>query len=151
MAERMSCLDAAMINPLSTVARWWRNWTIARMNLVALNRCGSEEEGRIAHDVGVTGSQLRAFAGKWPDSADLLSRRLVALALDRAEIRRTEPQVLQDLQRVCTMCGSGRACEHDLAGNPSDSVSRVYCPNTTTLDALTAERAKERTTSTRGT
>jgi hypothetical protein len=133
-----------MTNPFDTVARWWRNWRTTRANLVALDCCGGEEAGRLAHDVGMTMPQLWALAGKWPDSADLLNRRLAGLSLDPAEIRRTEPQVLQDLQRVCSMCGSGRTCEHDLATNPSDPVWREYCPNTTTLDALTAERAKSR-------
>ena len=131
-----------MTNPLNAVAQWWRNWSTTRSNLAALACCGTDETGRIAHDVGVSASQLRALAGKWPDSADLLERRLVEQGLDAADIRRAEPQVLQDLQRVCTMCRSGRVCAHDLASKPSDPVWRDYCPNTMTLDALAAERAK---------
>ena len=45
--------------------------------------------------------------------------RLAALDLDRAEIQRTEPAVLSDLQRVCTMCTSGRECKRDLAEAPT--------------------------------
>jgi hypothetical protein len=131
-----------MTNPFNAVTQWWHNWKTTRTNLLALDCCGAEEAGRIAHDVGVSVPQLRALAGKWPDAADLLNRRLAELRLDPAEIRRTEPQVLQDLQRVCTMCGSGRACAHDLASKPTDPVWREYCPNTMTLDALAAERAK---------
>ena len=131
-----------MTNPLNSVAQWWRNWSTTRSNLAALDCCGTEETGRIAHDVGVSVPQLRALAGKWPDSADLLNRRLAELNLDPADIRRAEPQVLQDLQRVCTMCSSGRVCAHDLASKPSDPVWREYCPNTMTLDALADEHAK---------
>jgi hypothetical protein len=131
-----------MTNPLNVVSEWWRNWRATRSNLTTLACCGAEETGRIAHDVGVSASQLRALAGKWPDSADLLKRRLVELGLDSADIRRAEPQVLQDLQRVCTMCTSGRVCAHDLASKPSDPAWREYCPNTMTLDALAAERAR---------
>lgn len=126
----------------NAVARWWRNWTAARANVANLDCCGADQTERIAHDVGVSAPELRALAGKWPDAADLLNRRLAALELDPAEIRRTEPQVLRDLQRVCTMCGSGRECTHDLARDPSDPVWREYCPNVTTLDAVAAERAK---------
>jgi hypothetical protein len=104
-------LEATMTNPFNAVAEWWRNWKMTRRNVAALACCGAEETGRIAHDVGVSVPQLRALAGKWPDSADLLKRRLVELGLDTAEIRRAEPQVLQDL----TMCTSGRTCARDLA------------------------------------
>jgi hypothetical protein len=134
-------VEATMTNPLNAVAEWWHNWKAARANVASFACCGAEETGRIAHDIGVSVPQLRALAGKWPDSADLLKRRLVELGLDTAGIRRTEPQVLQDLQRVCTLCTSGRVCAHDLASKPSDPVWRDYCPNTMTLDALTAERA----------
>jgi hypothetical protein len=131
-----------MHTSFNTVARWWRSWTTARANMANLDYCGAEQTDRIARDLGVSEPELRALAGKWPDSADLLNRRLAALELDPAEIRRTEPQVLHDLQRVCTMCASGRECRHDLARAPSDPVWRDYCPNVTTLDAVAAERAK---------
>jgi hypothetical protein len=126
----------------NAVTRWWRNWTAARANVANLDCCGAEQTERIARDVGVSAPELRALAGKWPDSADLLNRRLAVLELDPVEIRRTEPQVLRDLQRVCTMCASGRQCTHDLARDPSDPAWREYCPNVTTLDAVAAERAK---------
>ena len=113
-----------MQNPFNAVAQWWHNWMATRANIASLDCCGSEEAERIAHDVGVTPSELRTLAGKWPDSADLLNARLVALDLDRQEIQRTEPQVLSDLQRVCTMCASGRECKHDLAQSPDDPVWR---------------------------
>jgi hypothetical protein len=63
------------------------------------------------------------------------------IKLDRREITHADPQVMRDLQRVCTVCGSKRRCEHDLVNNPSDLVWQKYCPNATTLLALAAERA----------
>ena len=114
----------------------------ARANVANLDCCGAEQTERIARDVGVSAPELRALAGKWPDSADLLKGRLDVLALDPAEIRRTDPGVLSDLQRVCTMCAQTRECEHDLAEHPSDPGWRDYCPNVMTLDALAAERTQ---------
>jgi hypothetical protein len=133
-----------MHTSLNTVARWWRNWTTARANVANLDYCGAEQTERIARDLGVSTPELRALAGKWPDSADLLNRRLDVLALDPAEIRRTGPGVLSDLQRVCTMCTSEGKCRQDLADDPYDPAWRDYCPNVTTLDALTAERGIRR-------
>jgi hypothetical protein len=100
---------------------------------------------RIAHDVGVGGAaELRVLAGKWPDSADLLSRRMRQIRLDAAKIVRVEPQVVRDLERVCTLCASKRRCIRDLAKGQSDSSWQAYCPNTMTLRALGADAGSRR-------
>jgi uncharacterized protein YjiS (DUF1127 family) len=122
-------------------AHWWRNWTGRRRDMVDLERCGSAEVERIARDVGVSGADFSTLAGKWPDAADLLYWRMNEINLDRKEITQAEPQVMRDLQRVCTVCGSKRRCEHELAKNPSDPAWQKYCPNATTLSALDTERA----------
>jgi hypothetical protein len=122
-------------------AHWWRSWKGRRRAIVDLNGCGPAEVERIARDVGVSGADLSILAGKWPDAADLLYWRMNEINLDRMEITQADPQVMRDLQRVCTVCGSKRRCEHELANNPSDPAWQRYCPNATTLLALVAERA----------
>jgi hypothetical protein len=126
--------------PIGRLARWWRNRNVRRRGVAELDCCGPAEAERIARDLGVSRAELSVLAGKWPDAADLLSRRLEQVNLDRAELARVEPQVLRDLERVCTLCGSKRKCEHDLANNASDPGWAEYCPNATTLGALIAER-----------
>jgi len=106
-----------------------------------LGRCSPAEMERIARDVGVSGADLSILAGKWPDAADPLYWRMNEIKLDRKEITHADPQVMRDLQRVCTVCASKRRCEHELANNPSDPAWKKYCPNATTLAALVAERA----------
>src|SRR6266516_5513 len=120
-------------------AQWWRNWNRKRRTMVELDRCGPAEAEHIARDLNVSGAELRVLASKWPD--DLLSRRLKQAELDATEIVHTEPEVVRDLQRVCTVCGSKRKCDRDLADHPSDSGWVKYCPNATTLGALIAERS----------
>ncbi len=107
------------------LAHWWRSWNGRRRTLVDLDGCGPAE----------------MVAGKWPDAADLLYWRMNEIKLDRKEVTQVDPQVMRDLQRVCTVCGSKRRCEHELANNPSDPASQKYCPNATTLSALAIERA----------
>jgi hypothetical protein len=109
--------------------------------MLELDACGSAEVEHIARDVGVSGADLSILAGKWPDAADLLYSRMYEINLDRKEITQADPEVMRDLQRVCTVCGSKRRCEHELAKNPSDPAWQKYCPNATTLLALAAERA----------
>jgi hypothetical protein len=123
------------------LAHWWRSWNGSRRAMADLDNCGSAEMERIARDVGVSGADLSILAGKWPDAADFLYRRMNEIKLDRMEITQADPQVMRDLQRVCTVCGSKRRCEHALAKNPSDPAWQKYCPNATTLLALAAERA----------
>jgi hypothetical protein len=121
------------------LAQWWRSWKGRRRTMADFGRCGPAEMERIARDVGVSGADLSILAGKWPDAADLLYWRMNEIKLDRKEITQADPQVMRDLQRVCTVCGSKRRCEHQLAKDPSDPVWQKYCPNATTLSALVAE------------
>jgi hypothetical protein len=102
------------------LAHWWRSWNGRGREMADLNGCGPAEMERIARDVGVSGGDLSVLAGKWPDSVDSLYWRMNEIKLDRREITHADPQVMRDLQRVCTVCGSKRRCEHALAKNPSD-------------------------------
>jgi hypothetical protein len=123
------------------LGHWWRSWNGRRKAMADLDSCGSTEMERIARDVGVSGADLSILAGKWPDAADLLYWRMNEIKLDRTEVTHADAQVMRDLQRVCTVCGSKWRCEHQLANNPSDPAWQKYCPNATTLLALGAERA----------
>jgi hypothetical protein len=100
------------------------------------------EAGRIARDLGVSRAELSVLAGKWPD--DLLSRRPEQINLDVAEFAHVKAQGFRDLERVCSLCGSKRRCEHDLANNASDLVWMKYCPNAPTISALIEERSGRR-------
>ena len=120
---------------------WWHSWRNSRTAIAELGRCGPDEVERVARDVGVTGVELCILAGKWPNSASLLNRRMEYLKLDAADIARVEPLVMRDLRRVCTLCDSKRRCARDMVKNPFDPVWQRYCPNTMTLAALRAQRA----------
>lgn len=135
---------------LSFVTGWWRNWKSRRAAMEELDRCGADEAAHIARDVGVSCSELRTLAGKWPDSADLLEERVVAIGLNTENIGAAEPQVLRDLQRVCAQCAARSRCEKDLDQDKTDRVWRDYCPNVTTLDALRTEERDRRLMRRRG-
>jgi len=119
-------------------AAWWRNMRAARASVGELEGCGKEVT-QIARDLGLSPSELRSIAAKGPGAAAQLEMRLEALHLDPAALRRDEPLVMRDLERVCTQCGSKHRCERDFVRFPDDTAWRDYCPNATTLDALEAE------------
>src|SRR5947209_16788639 len=132
------------VHPLAFIANWWRNWKRRNAAARELDCCGEREVAHLAHDLGVNPSELRTLAGRWPDSADLLRRRMDALALDETQLAHAEPEALRDLQRVCGQCADEKRCEHDLRRDETDGAWRRYCPNVTTLDALHSQQRNRR-------
>jgi hypothetical protein len=142
MEADMSRLDNESVGLTHRFAQRWRAWRARRRSQAELRSCGSEDVERMAHDLGVGGRELCVLAGKWPDSADPLIRRMHEIELDASKIAEVEPAVIRDLQRVCSLCASKWRCARDLNSRPADAVWRQYCPNSTTLTALIAKRAK---------
>jgi hypothetical protein len=64
----------------SDVTRWWRNLWGNRTGISELDKLDWDEMKHIARDVGTSTEELQALAGKWPDSADLLTRRMATPA-----------------------------------------------------------------------
>ena len=123
-------------------ARHWRDWKRRRGTAGELAAFENSDRERLAHDIGVSRADFCILAGKWPDASALLSQRLEQLKLNPARILDAEPQVMRDLQRVCSLCASKRKCKHDFAMNPASLAWRDFCPNAHTLSALLAERGR---------
>lgn len=119
-------------SPLAVMAQWWRDWT------GGLVRRDADETARMARDLNVTSFELDRLARLGPHAADLMEVRMAQLDLDRDEVARLEPGVLQDLQRVCSFCNSHKRCARDVARDPADTTWKSYCPNIDTFDALDA-------------
>jgi|HubBroStandDraft_6_1064221.scaffolds.fasta_scaffold603031_1 uncharacterized protein YjiS (DUF1127 family) len=128
---------------IAGLVAWWRNMRAARGQLGELQDCAGEL-GPIARDLGVTRSELYTIAAKRPDAADQLALRLAALHLDRAAILRTDPLVMRDLERVCTLCGEKHRCRRDWLRHPDGAAWRAYCPNAMTLAALEEGQAADK-------
>jgi hypothetical protein len=121
---------------ISRMRRWWQKWRGANSSLSELLCCGENEAERMAHDLGLPVSELRKLAEHGPEAADLLSRRMAELDLDKNEIAAVVPRTLQDLQRLCTLCEHHRECTRDLRRNPADQAWENYCPNAAVLKML---------------
>jgi Family of unknown function (DUF6455) len=123
-------------NVIVPVADWWRREAAARENLGSLDAIGPVEIARMAQDIGISTSDLRALARHCSDAADLLQRRLESLGLDASELGSSATAQLRDMERLCTLCESKGRCARDLDADPSDPIWRQYCPNHETLVAL---------------
>jgi len=91
---------------------------------------------RIANDLAVPATELRALAAKGPGSADLLEKMLIALRVDPTALAQSNPAVMRDLQRLCVACGQKGRCQHELIEGTAAEHFRDFCPNAFTLDAL---------------
>lgn len=124
---------------LGAVTRWWRRCTNTGSDLFELESCGADQIERMAQDLGLSASDLRSLVSHGPGGASLLRRRLAALHLDQDELARSEPALLRDLQRLCTICESRGRCARDFAQHATDPDRqdwRDYCPNAATLKML---------------
>lgn len=92
----------------------------------------------IARDLNLSPGDLEAAARKSGDRAVNLSRLFGVLGIDGAEILRTEPSVMRDMERVCALCPATARCDRDLRKGAFRRTYREYCANSATIDALPA-------------
>ena len=91
---------------------------------------------KIASDLRVTPGELDTLVRQGPHAADELPKLLKVLGINEADLARTEPLVLRDMERVCAMCASKRQCDRDLAAGTSAEHYEGYCLNAPTIDSL---------------
>jgi hypothetical protein len=107
-----------------------------------LRRTDDRQVGEVAHDLGLSRSELVTLCSN-PGSGDLLKQRLAQFALNEGSLAKEHPDVLHDLQRVCGTCTTTSRCAHDFAAH-RDSGRDEYCPNTCTLYALKQEAQRRK-------
>jgi hypothetical protein len=125
---------------VSTLGRWYRNWSAAREGALELQCAGAAEVERIAQDLGMSSFELQKLVSH-ADERELLAQRMAVLHLEPTALAQSEPATLRDLQRICALCGARDRCASDLeeqGRDPAWQEWRDYCPNATTLSALAA-------------
>ncbi|WP_022720966.1 hypothetical protein [Rhodopseudomonas sp. B29] len=112
------------------------DWLKHRREIVEMCQFDAAEFGRIAHDLGVTTTDLDELVRQGPHHADELRELLKVLRIDEAAIARAQPLVMRDLERVCALCRHKAECDHDIADGSLADHYKAYCANKVTLDAL---------------
>lgn len=112
---------------------WYSRWSADLSRAHELDGCSSFDLDRIAHDLGMSVSELRQVTAS--GRTDLLFARLRERKIDPGEI---DPAVLRDLQRCCGACANKTLCAHELEDRPIEARWPAYCPNQVTIEALTA-------------
>jgi hypothetical protein len=114
---------------MGRLREWWRR----SVELDTMDRCEME---RIAGDLGMRGSDLKALAVCGPHAADQLRDRMRLLSIASADVERVAPGLMRDLERTCTRCTRKATCRRDLAKHPQDASWGGYCPNAGALTAI---------------
>ena len=112
------------------------NWLNHRRELSEIRRMDTASFDRIASDLRVPPGVLDMLARQGPHAADELPRLLKALGIDESDLARTQPLVLRDMQRVCTLCASKHQCDRDLTAGRSAAHYEEYCLNAPTIESL---------------
>lgn len=111
-------------------------WLKHRRELKEMREMDSANFGRIASELRMSSADLDALVRKGPHSADELPKMLIALGIDQDALARTEPLVLRDMERVCSLCNHKRQCDRDLAAGTAAAHYEEYCANAPTIDSL---------------
>jgi hypothetical protein len=119
------------------------DWLKHRREITEMCQFDAAEFGRIAHDLGVTSSDLDELVRQGPHKVEELPQLLKILGIDEAAIARAQPLVMRDLERVCALCRHKSECDHDIADGTLAEHYEAYCGNKVTLDALEQEAHRD--------
>ena len=117
------------------------DWLKRRRERAELDALDGGELDRIAHDLGVSATELDFLVRESHDPVQL-PQMLTALGIDEARLRCAEPGMLRDMQRVCSLCGMADTCSHMIADGIAGYTYPEFCPNTENLKALAARTGR---------
>ena len=117
---------------ISTFADWLKH----RRELREMRELDRSEFDRIATDLRVSPIDLEDLVRRGPHSADELPKMLRELGISEADLAKTQPMLLRDMERVCALCGQKRQCDHDLIAGTAPEHFADYCPNAPTISEI---------------
>jgi len=112
------------------------DWLKHRRELNEIRRMNRTDFDAIARDLRVSSDDLDRLVQIGPHGADELPEMLKNLGIDEADLARTQPLLVRDMQRVCAMCCDKAQCDGDLAAGTTAEHYKDYCPNAPTIEAL---------------
>lgn len=92
----------------------------------------------IANDLSITQRQLATLAEQDAGSPALSQKMIAALDIDEQKLGRY-PDVIRDVQLVCSTCRNTRRCKRELRNGTAAKNFSDYCPNYVTFEAAMQE------------
>ena len=121
---------------VSLVVDIFGEWLKHRRELKEMRELDAANFDRIASELRMSSADLEALVRQGPHAADELPKMLTALGIDQEDLARSEPLVLRDMERVCSLCNHKRQCDRDLAAGTAAAHYQEYCGNADTIDGL---------------
>jgi uncharacterized protein YjiS (DUF1127 family) len=110
-------------------------WLKRRRDRAELNALDIGERERVAHDLGVGAPELDYLVRVAHDPVEL-SRMMAAIGIDEEALKRAQPALRREIERVCSLCETTTLCRHELASGTAGVSYRYFCPNAEELKAL---------------
>jgi hypothetical protein len=114
------------------------DWLKRRRDRAELNALDGEERERVAHDLGVGAAELDYLVREGHDPVQL-PQMLAAIGIDEAALKRAQPSLRRELERVCSLCETATLCQYELAGGTAGVSYPYFCPNAAELKALSGK------------
>ena len=121
---------------VSLVVDLFGDWLKHRREMREMHEMDAANFNQIAGELRMSPTDLEELVRQGPHAADELPKMLMALGIDQEALARTEPHVLRDMERVCSMCDHKRQCDRDLAAGTAAKHYEEYCGNADTIDGL---------------
>lgn len=112
------------------------DWLKHRRELSEIRRMNRTDFDLIAQDLRVLPEELDRLVEAGPHSADEMPKMLEALGIDMENLERTQPLLVRDMQRVCSLCRDKAHCHGDLNAGTAPEHYKEYCPNAPAIDVL---------------
>ena len=112
------------------------DWLTYRRQLSEMRQLNTSDFDGIASELRLSPDELNKLVRQGPHAADELPKLLKLLGIEEADLARTEPLVLRDMERVCALCRHKGQCDRDLHAGTSAEHYQGYCPNAPTIDSL---------------
>ena len=113
-------------------------WLKRRRDRAELNALDIDERDRVAHDLGVGAAELDYLVREAHDPIEL-PRMLAAIGIDETALKRAQPALRREIERVCSLCQSTTLCRHELASGTAGVSYPYFCPNAEELKALSGK------------
>jgi hypothetical protein len=112
------------------------DWLKHRRELNEVRRLNRTEFDLIASDLRISPGDLDQLVQCGSHSADELPKMLKSLGISEDDLKRTQPMLLRDMERVCALCRDKAHCDRELAAGTAAEHYQGYCPNASSIGAL---------------
>ena len=123
--------------------RAFADWLKRRRESNELSALDADERERVAHDLGVSANELDYLVQEAHDPVQL-PRMMAAIGIDEAALRRAQPALLRDMERVCSLCEATNLCRHELDGGTAGVSYPYFCPNKEELTEMCGKAVASR-------